>query len=126
MLNLNKIINMSFSVNLSEKILILKKRRMDLAKHFSRRSKHTWFIECNQVTPQYSNRFIINSLKSVGLILSVKRYEPFFRRPVMELTFLQIETVWSSKLSLLSMITPRSLKVLTNFMFLLSKLMYLC
>ena len=126
MLNLDKILNMSFSVNLSEKILILKKRRMDLAKHFSRLSKHTWFIECNQVTPQYSNRFIINSLKNVGLILSVKSYEPFFRRPVMELTFLQIETVWSSKLSLLSMITPRSLKVLTNFMFLLSKMMYLC
>ena len=49
MLNLDKILNMSFSFNLSEKILILKKRRMDLAKHFSRRSKHTWFIECNQV-----------------------------------------------------------------------------
>ena len=46
MLNLDKILNMSFSVNLSEKILILKKRRMDLAKHFSRRSKYTWFIEC--------------------------------------------------------------------------------
>ena len=83
---------------------------MDLTKHFSRRFKHSWLNERNQITPQYS----INSLKSVGLILSVKIYEPFFRRPVIQLTFLQIEIVCSSKLGLLSTIAPRILKALTN------------
>ena len=64
-------------------------------------------------------------MKRVGLILFVKRYEPLVRRQVSEFTFLQIEITWSSKFSLLSMITPKSLNVLTNLMLLSLKVMNL-
>ena len=50
-------------------ILTFKKRNIDLAKHLSKRSEHCWFNECSHATSQYSNRFIMKSLKSVGFIL---------------------------------------------------------
>ena len=67
MLNLDKKINSSLPDD--EKILTFKKRNIDLAKHLSKRSEHCWFNECSHATPQYSNRFIMKSLKSVGFIL---------------------------------------------------------
>ena len=72
-------------------MLTLKKREIELEKHFSNRSKHFLLGRCKIAAPQYSNRFIIKSLKREGLILSVKRYELLHKSPVIELTFLQID-----------------------------------
>ena len=117
-----KILNFFFkkqkeSISWNELILTLKKREIELEKHFSNRSKHFLFGRCKIAAPQYSNRFIIKSLKSEGLIFSVKRYELLHKSPVIELTFLQIDFTWSSNLSWLSIIKPSNLKFFTNVIF---------
>ena len=117
-LNLDRKTNSSFPVK--EKIFTFIKRKIDFAKHFSKRLKIDLFVKWIRATPQYSKRFITKSLKSVGLILSVKRYELLASNPVIEFTFLQIDTICFSKLSLLSIINPRSLNVFTNLIFLIS------
>ena len=99
-------------------MLTLKKREIELEKHFSNRSKHFLLGRCKIAAPQYSNRFIIKSLRREVLILSVKRYELLHKSPVIEFTFLHIDFTWSSNLSLLSIINPSNLKFFTNFIFL--------
>ena len=43
MLNFAKNVNSSLPVN--EKMFFFRKRKIDLAKHFSKRSRHCWLIE---------------------------------------------------------------------------------